>query len=427
MPWSLSSVLSSASSFNPLSSIFTGFPSRTGSSVLDSSSVPWAASSLMSSTPLLAVPALFLAILGGGVFGSSMYEATGSSESALSSSAGNVDETFPDADAKPATLKSVTHIEHDMYEVVVYSHAMRREVRNEVILPGGLGNTEPRPTFYLLMGADGAANGWSWRNSSKHQEFFQDKLVNVVTPIGSVSSMQADWYEDDKETGRNKWLTYFTKELPPLMDAHFYGNGRDAIGGISLSGGPALHIASLEPARFRAAASYSGCPATSGFLGNIYVSEGLKMNGADKVKMWGRFGDPAWVAHSPVLHLDDFKDIALFVSAAEGVPGAIDATKTSSERIGPPVAIEAASYACSTYFVEKARQAGLDVEWYGQVEGTHSWGLFELSMRKSWDVIGPALDVKPFARDTPVVVDLKPSEAPQPVAGKGSSGSSRER
>lgn len=424
MALSLSSLLSSASSYNPLSSFFTGLPSRTGSSMLDASSVPPAASSLMSSTPFLAVPALFLAILGGGVFGSSMYEGVGSSGPSLSSGA-NVNDTFPDADAKPATLKSVKHIEHDMYEVVVYSPSMKRDVKNEVILPGGLDNSEPRPTFYLLMGADGAANGWSWRNSSKHQEFFQDKMVNVVTPIGSVSSMQADWYEDDKATGRNKWLTYFTKELPPLMDAHFHGNGRDAIGGISLSGGPALHIASLEPARFRAAASYSGCPATSGFLGNIYVSEGLKMNGADRGKMWGRFGDPAWVAHSPVLHLDDFKGIALFVSAAEGVPGAIDATKTSSERIGPPVAIEAASYACSTYFVEKARQAGLDVEWYGQVEGTHSWGLFELSMRKSWDVIGPALDVKPFARDAPIVVDLESAEAPQPLERKGSSGSSR--
>lgn len=424
MALSLSSLLSSASSYNPLSSFFTGLPSRTGSSVLDASSVPPAASSLMSSTPLLAVPALFLAILGGGVLGSSMYEGGGSTGTSASSEA-SVDETFPEVNAKPATLKSVKHIEHDMYEVVVYSPSMKREVKNEVILPGGLDNAEPRPTFYLLMGADGAANGWSWRNSSKHQEFFQNKLVNVVTPIGSVSSMQADWYEEDKATGRNKWLTYFTKELPPLMDAHFHGNGRDAIGGISLSGGPALHIASQEPSRFRAAASYSGCPATSGFLGSVYVSQGLKMNGADRVKMWGRFGDPAWVAHSPVLHLDDFRGIALFVSAAEGVPGAIDATKTSSERIGPPVAIEAASYACSTYFVEKARQAGLDVEWYGQVEGTHSWGLFELSMRKSWDVIGPALEVKPFARDAPIVVDLESAEAPQPLERKASSGSSR--
>lgn len=404
-----------------LSSLFSGKVRQSGSSLIDASSVPAAASSLFSAIPILAVPALFLATLGAGVFGSSMYE--GSSHSSTDSSSSRVAETFPDPDAQPATLKSVTHIENDVYEVVVYSPSMDREVTNEVILPGGLSNNSPRPTFYLLMGADGAANGWSWRNSSDYQEFFQDKLVNVVTPIGSVSSMQTDWYRDDTKTGRNKWLTYFTKELPPLIDEHFHGTGRDGIAGISMSGGPALNIASLEPERFAAAASYSGCPATSGIVGNTYVREALKMNGADPLKMWGMSSNPAWVAHSPVMHLDALRDTVLFVSAAQGVPGEIDETATSSERLGPPAAIEAASYACSSYFVDKAQQAGLNVEWYPLVEGTHSWGLFEQSMRESWDVIGPALVVQPFARDTPVTKTPLPDEAPQPVGS--SAGSSR--
>ena len=404
-----------------LSSLFSGKVRQSGSSLIDASSVPAAASSLFSSIPILAVPALVLATLGAGVFGSSMYE--GSSHSSADSSSSRVAETFPDPDAQPATLKSVTHIENDVYEVVVYSPSMDREVSNEIILPGGLVNDSPRPTFYLLMGADGAANGWSWRNSSDYQEFFQDKLVNVVTPIGSVSSMQADWYRDDTKTGRNKWLTYLTKELPPLIDEHFHGTGRDAIAGISMSGGPALNIASLEPDRFAAAASYSGCPATSGIVGSTYVREALKMNGADPFKMWGLSSNPAWVAHSPVLNLEGLRETALFVSAAQGVPGEIDQTKTSSERIGPPVAIEVASYACSTYFVDKAREAGLDVEWYPLVEGTHSWGLFEKSMRRSWGVIGPALKVEGFERDTPVTKTPLAEDTPQPVGG--SSGSSR--
>ena len=406
-----------------LSSLFSGEIRQSGSSLVDASSVPAAASSLYSAIPLLAVPALFLATLGGGVFGSFLYEGSSGNGSSSSSGSSNVSDTFPDQDAKPATLRSVTHIENDVFEVVVYSPSMEREVRNEVILPGGLGNSTPRPTFYLLMGADGAANGWSWRNSSDYQEFFQDKLVNVVTPIGSVSSMQADWYRDDKATGRNKWLTYFTKELPPLMDEHFHGTGRDAIAGISMSGGPALNIASLEPERFAAAASYSGCPATSGVLGDTYVRQALKLNGADPHRMWGMSSNPAWMAHSPVLHLDALENTKLFISAAQGVPGAIDDTKTSSERIGPPVAIEAASYACSSYFVDKAQRAGLDVEWYPQVEGTHSWGLFEKSMRRSWGVIGQALEVQRFEREAPVTKAPLPEEAPQPVGGSsGSSG-----
>ena len=407
-----------------LPSFLSGRARQTGSSVIDALSVPVAASSLFSTIPLLAVPALFLTTLGGGLFGSSMYEGSSVGGSSGGSSSYQLSDTFPDPDARPAELKSLTHIENDVYEVVVYSHAMGKEVKNEVILPGGPDNDTPRPTFYLLMGADGAANGWSWRNSSDYQEFFQDKLVNVVTPIGSVSSMQADWYREDKATGRNKWLTYLTKELPPLIDEHFHGTGHDAIAGISMSGGPALNIASIAPERFAAAASYSGCPATTGMLGDTYVREALKMNGADPKKMWGMSSDPAWRAHSPVLNLDALRDTALFIAAAQGVPGAIDASKTSSERIGPPVTIEAASYACSAYFADKAKRAGLDVEWYPQVEGTQSWGLFEKSMRESWRVIGPALNVEPFERETPVTKSPLPSEAPQPLGQRGSSGSS---
>ncbi|UIZ93331.1 esterase family protein [Corynebacterium sp. CNCTC7651] len=418
--------MSSLSSVNPLSSVFTGQPSRSGSSILDALSVPGAASSLLSSTSIFAIPALVLAILGGGIFGSSMYEGVGSSGAAASSGLTDASPTFPDPDAPPAEFRGIKHIENDVYEVTVWSPSMRREVRNEVILPGGPDNTTPRPTFYLLMGADGAANGWSWRNSSKYQEFFQDKLVNVVTPIGSVSSMQADWYRDDPKTGTNKWLTYFTRELPPLMDELFHGTGRDAIAGISMSGGPAINIASQDPQRFVAAASYSGCPATSGAVGGIYTSSALKMNGADPVRMWGLPGNEAWTAHSPVLNLDALRGTALFVSSAQGVPGAIDASKHSSERIGPPVVIEAASYACSKYFVDQARQAGLDVEWFELVEGTHSWGLFEKSMRESWRVIGPALGVQAFQRSTPVTSAPATTEAPQPLARKGSpAGSSK--
>ncbi|MCG7291128.1 esterase family protein [Corynebacterium afermentans] len=406
-----------------LSSLFSGEIRQSGSSLIDAFSVPAAASSLSSSIPWLAVPALFLATLGGGVFGAPLYEGSSGSGSSISNGSSNLDDTFPAPDAKPATLKSVAHIENDVYEVVVYSPSMDREVKNEVILPGGPDSDSPRPTFYLLMGADGAANGWSWRNSSDYQEFFQDKLVNVVTPIGSVSSMQADWYREDKATGRNKWLTYFTKELPPLIDEHFHGTGRDAIAGISMSGGPALNIASLKPERFAAAASYSGCPSTSGVLGDTYVRQALKLNGADPHKMWGMSSNPAWTAHSPVLHLDALEGTKLFVSAAQGVPGSIDDTKSSSERIGPPVAIESASYACSEYFVDRAQRAGLDVQWYPQVEGTHSWGLFEKSMRKSWSVIGPAIDALPFERGAPVTKTPLPDEAPQPVGG--SAGSSK--
>lgn len=418
----MSSASSQMSSAHPLSSLFTGLPSRSGSSMLDASSVPLAAFGLLSQIPILAVPVLMLAALGRGFLGSALYEGFGSSGRALSSGSSDATPTFPDPNAPPADLRSVTHLENDVYELVVWSHAMQREVKNEIILPGGPDNTTPRPTFYLMMGADGAAGGLPWRVASNYQEFFQDKLVNVVTPIGSVSSMQADWYYPDDATGNNKWLTYMTKELPPLIDAYFHGTGRDAVAGISMSGGPAISIASQSPERFKAAASYSGCPATTGVLGGVFASSAVRMNGGDPIKMWGIPGDPAWVAHSPVLHLDALHDIALFVSAAQGVPGAIDKTNTSSERLGAPMVIEGAAYTCSLYFVEAARASGIDVDWYELVEGTHTWGLFEKSMRESWRTIGPALGAQPYVRDVPLIAPEIPAEtSSQPLGGASGS------
>ena len=370
---------------NPLSSIFTGEPSRSGSSALDAASVLLAALSLSSAVPLLAIPAAVLVALGRGELGSSMYQLYPGSSTG--SSRGDESATFPERDVLPAELRTMRHIEGDLWELTVWSPSMQREVVNDVLLPSG---TAPRPTFYLMMGADGAAGGYSWANSSDYQAFFAGKHVNVITPKGSVSSMQADWYREDPATGTNKWFTYMSRELPPLIDAHFHGNGHDAIAGISMSGGPALDIAANAPDRFVAAASYSGCPATTGVLGGIYTSSGVTMNKGNPVNMWGTSSNRAWWRHSPILNLERLRGIALWLGAAQGVPGAID-EQASSKRLGAPMVIEATSYACSKYFAETAQQQGLDVTWHEIIEGTHTWGAFEHMLRASWPTIEGAL------------------------------------
>ncbi|MDY5784607.1 hypothetical protein [Corynebacterium sp.] len=155
-------------------------------------SVPLASSSLMSQVPMLAVPSLLLAILGRSLLGTALYQGVGSTGSALSSAITDATATFPDPDAPPAEFVSLEHMVDDRYELTVYSPSMQREVKNDILLPGGVDNTEPRPTFYLMLGADGAADGFSWHGNTDYEEFFADKHVNVVTPKGSVSSMQAD-------------------------------------------------------------------------------------------------------------------------------------------------------------------------------------------------------------------------------------------
>ena len=169
----------SAARNNPLSSIFTGEPSQSGSSALDAASVLLAVLSLSSAVPLLAIPAAVLVALGRGELGSSMYQLYPGSSTG--SSRGDESATFPERDVLPAELRSMHQIEGDLWELTVWSPSMQREVVNDVLLPSG---TAPRPTFYLMMGADGAAGGYSWANSSDYQAFFAGKHVNVVTPKG---------------------------------------------------------------------------------------------------------------------------------------------------------------------------------------------------------------------------------------------------
>lgn len=349
-----------------------------------------------SNTPLVAVPIVILGALMGGLFGEILY---GRWMFGGSSRAGEhlgssyvVDETFPDPDAPPAELRSLTHVQDNVWELVVYSPSMDKEIANDVILPaGGPENTQPRPAFYLLAGS-GGGESVRWWSDGDAAEFFKDKLINVVTPRGSRGNLQADWAEPDKALGTNKWTTYLTKELPPLIDELFHGTGNDAIGGLSLSGGPALHMATLED-RFKVAGTYSSCPSTTGVVGQVAASSAVTFNKARPSNMWGQPWDPAWEAHSPVLHLEDFADIPLFITASRGIPSEHD-VKVEDSPDFLLIPDEQYAYTCSQYFVAEAQHAGLDVDWYEFEEGTHNFGLFRRELVASWATIGPALGVE---------------------------------
>lgn len=117
--------------------------------------------------------------------------------------------------------------------VDVYSEAMGRWVSNDVISPA---SGAPAPTFYLLTGIGGGSDGISWFNNTRVRDFFADKHVNVVMPIGGQYSMYTDWAADDPVLGRNKWQTYLTQELPAAIDSRFSTTGSKAIGGVSMAG-----------------------------------------------------------------------------------------------------------------------------------------------------------------------------------------------
>lgn len=273
----------------------------------------------------------------------------------------------------------------------VYSPSMDRWVSNDVISPAGGG---PAPVFYLLTGVGGAEDGISWFDNTDVRGFFADKNVTVVMPVGGHHSMYTDWNAPDPVLGRNMWQTYLTRELPAAVDARYNTTGANAIGGVSMAGGPVLDLAIQAPGLYRAVGSYSGCARTSDVFGQIAVRSMVEVLGrGNATNMWGPPGSPQWAAHDPLVNAEKLRGTALFVSTGNGIPGPID---THDPNLVVPQtvagsAVEMVTRACTAAFDGRLRELGIPATVSYRSEGTHSWGLFEADMRASWPLISAAI------------------------------------
>ncbi|AHI23560.1 alpha/beta hydrolase [Corynebacterium vitaeruminis] len=287
-------------------------------------------------------------------------------------------------------LLDTRHVEDNSYEIDVWSPANHTVITNLLILPaGGTDNPAPRPTLYLLSGADGGV-GVNWRTASDYEDFFADKDVQVVTPIGGGSSLYMDWMREDLSMGAAQWQTYICEELPQVMDFEFHGNGRNAIAGISMSGGPALHMAGAYPGLFSAAASLSGYPANSGLLGRMFITNVVDGKGGSSINALGLFTDPSWEEIDPSAHLERLQNVPGFVGTGAGIPTLRDLTGDWAWWFF----LEILSQVFSNYFTRQAESAGVQVERYYTVFGTHNYLNFERELRVGWErTLGPALGV----------------------------------
>ena len=298
--------------------------------------------------------------------------------------------THPPADAPPAQLRELKHIQDNVWKLKVYSPAMDRIITNDIILPpGGIENTQPRPTYYLLGGAGGGDDALWWDGGGA-SEFFRDKHVNVVSPRGAYGSMMSDWAQPHDTHGKYKWATYLTKELPQLIDAEFHGNGRDGIAGVSNSGGPALELATFDP-RFKVAGSISGCPSTTGVLAQAFAWASAAFYGTDPARSFGPPWDPAWAQHSPILNLDQQRGRKTFVIVSRGGPADVDMEDSPLPALGLN---ERLDYWGSSFYAKTATKAGVDLDYYELPAGRHTWALFRRELAISWATVGPALGVE---------------------------------
>ncbi len=265
--------------------------------------------------------------------------------------------------------------------VDVYSPAMDRVVSNRVIRAAG----GPAPTLYLLTGIGGGLDGISWWDDTDVREFFADKHVNVVMPVGGAYSMYTDWVADDPVVGRGRWQTFLTRELPAALDEHLGATGANAIAGVSMSGGSAIDLAIQAPGRYRAVASYSGCPWAADPVGIALVSAQLARGGANPANMWGIPGAAHWQAHDAFSHAGALAGKTVYLSAASGAPGPIDQGGIPF----PPVEMIAST--CTAAFAGRLAEIGIPATHVNRPQGSHTWGQFEADLHDSWPHLAAAL------------------------------------
>ncbi|TQF69408.1 esterase family protein [Rhodococcus spelaei] len=281
----------------------------------------------------------------------------------------------------------------------VYSAAMDRVIPVEVITPAD--TSVPRPTLYLLNGAGGGEDRATWQKQTDVMDFFKDKNVNVVTPIGGAFSYYTDWQKDDPELGRNKWTTFLTKELPPIIDKAFDTTGVNSIAGISMAGTSVLNLAIAAPELYKSVGAYSGCAETSTEAGQFYIRTVVESRGgADATNMWGPFDGPGWKANDPVVNAEKLRGIELFVSSSTGLPGDHDTLTspgingqlgTLANQVVVGGLIEAAVNQCTHNLQGRLEQLNIPANFDYRPAGTHSWGYWQDDLHESWPMLAKSI------------------------------------
>ncbi|MGW6694195.1 alpha/beta hydrolase [Rhodococcus sp. NPDC054953] len=297
-------------------------------------------------------------------------------------------------------LDRIEKIDDTRWNVFVYAPSMDEVVEFQVLRPAD--TSAPRPTLYLLNGAGGGEDGANWIGQTDIEDFFADKNVNVAIPVGGYISYYTDWRRDDPKLGRNQWQTFLTEEAPPVLDAALGANGVNAIGGLSMSASSVLDLAIQAPGLYRGVASYSGCAMTSDPIGQAMVRAVVEVAGrGDTRNMWGPPGDPEWVRHDPYVNADKLRGLELFVSSGTGLPGEFERPEAPRPALSPPLqdqivvggAIEAAANYCTHRLVARLGELGIPVDTDLQPTGTHSWGYWQDTLRRSWPTLARALGV----------------------------------
>ena len=304
----------------------------------------------------------------------------------------------------------------------VHSAAMKREVILEVV-PSQQKDAGPAPVLYMLDGVGAPEYNSGWNHQAKIADWTRDDNVHVVMPTGAYASYYADWEKEDPTLGYNKWETFLTKELPGIVQEglaardHAAATDKAAVGGISMGGQAAMHLAATYPDIYDGVMSFSGNYSTEGELAYQSVRGAVERPGGNVENMWGPRGSKSWKRHDTISHAAGLKNTAVYFSAGNTVLGEADIAHYEGDYFSMLLGLllEAGVRESSQAFERELNSLGIDHRVDYAETGFHAWHTFRPNFPEGWDYIKPALygdDVEPG------------TGSPSATGSAGSSGSS---
>nr|WP_239476462.1 alpha/beta hydrolase-fold protein [Nocardia arizonensis] len=305
----------------------------------------------------------------------------------------------PTATPAEATVQKVVWFGDRRVALWVYSPSMATPVQIQLLLARDW-NARPDarfPVLFMLDGLRATDDESGWTKDAGAQDFYADKNVTVVLPIGGQSSFYSDWLQPDN--GRTyMWETFLTKELPPLLESQWRATETRGIAGLSMGGTAAMFLAGRNPGFARYAASYSGFLTTT-TLGMPQAIEFAMRDagGFDSAAMWGPPMNEQWRDHDPYALAEKLKGVSLYISSGSGTTGPYDQTAgipgISTNYAG--MGLEILSRLTSQNFVTKLADLAIPAQVNYRPSGTHSWPYWDFEMRQSWPQAAAALGVDP--------------------------------
>lgn len=305
--------------------------------------------------------------------------------------------TYPEIAGLPEGVRVISAEWSTSKHVVltIQSAAMpETPIKVQVLLPRDWYSDPTRefPEIWALDGLRAIEEQSGWTIETNIEQYFADKNVMVVLPVGGESSFYSDWNEPNN--GKNyKWETFLTQELAPILDKGFRSNTNRAITGISMGGTAAVNIATHYPDMFKFVGSFSGYLDTTSTGMPIAISAALAdAGGYDVNAMWGPAGSERWYENDPKTNVAKLKGKSIYVSAGNG---ADDFGTEGSVATGPAnpagVGLEIISRMSTQTFVDAANNAGVNVVSSFRPSGVHAWPYWQFEMTQAFPYMADAL------------------------------------